>query len=418
MILLLGFYTDEVPERTREFVECVRRNLEHPHIERIALFIEDLTFPTASLGPFVDHPKIITIHHGRRVTYQDLFDYSNTHFKGAGIIIANADIYFDETLGHVSYLSLEGRMLCLSRWDEHPDGSHRLLHRADSQDAWIFQAPLPKLSGDFHLGKPGCDNRIAYEAERAGLALSNPSLTLRIKHLHTSDVRRYRQIDRVHGPVRMIDCTTLVPAPPIRFPPEFPDFSSHRAVRQGKAIESRMLKIEEDLQHHYGQYLTHALRVELRLAFGAKYSSQVPLSDAPLALVRFREEMGYTLARVETGISTHNNDRRPFVAIPNSIRSLTFTQLVSNCAGPVNVEFVSTGILIVGVARGWEGYAVAAEFLSGAGWPMQTETKTSDGTEFDLWTLYARQGERFTVPTQVMLISCELIAAERLMLSL
>jgi hypothetical protein len=34
------------------------------------------------------------------------------------------------------------------------------------------------------------------------------------------------------------------------------------------------------------------------------------------ASVAFREKMGYTISRLEPGVSSHNNDPRPFAAIP------------------------------------------------------------------------------------------------------
>ena len=40
-----------------------------------------------------------------------------------------------------------------------------------SQDAWMWKSPLPPALSDidFKLGKPGCDNRFAYELRTAGV---------------------------------------------------------------------------------------------------------------------------------------------------------------------------------------------------------------------------------------------------------
>ena len=70
---------------------------------------------------------------------------------------------------------------------------------SSSQDASIFQPPLPEFPCDWHLGLPGCDNRLAYEAKQAGLVLENPARSLRALHLHLSQVRHYGQRQRIHG---------------------------------------------------------------------------------------------------------------------------------------------------------------------------------------------------------------------------
>eukprot|EP00697_Spironema_sp_BW2_P001966 gnl/Spiro4/12637_TR6682_c0_g2_i1.p3 gnl/Spiro4/12637_TR6682_c0_g2~~gnl/Spiro4/12637_TR6682_c0_g2_i1.p3 ORF type:complete len:109 (+),score=0.73 gnl/Spiro4/12637_TR6682_c0_g2_i1:617-943(+) len=104
---------------------------------------------------------------------------------------------------------MRGKAYCLSRHDVTADGS--LVFPANiapiSQDSWIFLAPLPFVDCDFQLGKPGCDNRIAFEFQRAGLRVSNPCLSIVCKHLHASAIRNY-----VHGADTIIG--QYLPVPP------------------------------------------------------------------------------------------------------------------------------------------------------------------------------------------------------------
>jgi len=58
------------------------------------------------------------------------------------VIIANADIFFDETLAPLEEEPLAGRMLCLSRWDQSRDGTFRHFECPESQDASIFEPPI------------------------------------------------------------------------------------------------------------------------------------------------------------------------------------------------------------------------------------------------------------------------------------
>lgn len=186
MILLTGLYEDADLRRRSELLECLKRNVENDQLDEIHLFAEE------SLGvdklltayPLLAAAKIGLIAQSRRVTYRDLFAYANDRLPGRRVIIANADIFFDHTLVRIGDDDLSGKLLCLSRWDVQPDGSACFFDHPASQDAWIFQAPIREFLCDFHLGVPGCDNRLAWEAEHAGLVLSNPSRSLRAYHLH------------------------------------------------------------------------------------------------------------------------------------------------------------------------------------------------------------------------------------------
>ena len=61
--------------------------------------------------------------------------------------------------------------------------------RIDSQDAWLFRAPLPSAvveGSDFFLGLPRCDNRLAeLFASEGGLQVENPGLLLATFHVES-----------------------------------------------------------------------------------------------------------------------------------------------------------------------------------------------------------------------------------------
>jgi len=218
MTLLVGLYIDASAERLREFLTCIERNAANRRIDAVHVFIEDAIDPAGLITqyPELASPNVRLVLHGRRVTYRDLFDYANRELPGRRVIIANTDIFFDETLSRLDDYSLIGRLLCLSRWDLQNDGSWRLYDFESSQDAWIFQAPVPDFACDFHLGLLGCDNRLAWEAERAGLVLSNPSRSIRACHLHASGIRRYTEAQRLHGPTRGVRPEHLDTSAPAR----------------------------------------------------------------------------------------------------------------------------------------------------------------------------------------------------------
>jgi len=212
MILLVGHYLDPSPARALEIWECLQRNVALPAIEQVHVFLEDLDDVEAARTrcPTLRDPKVRLVRHGRRLRFGDLFTYATRELKDKVVVIANADIFFDSTLALVTPDVTVDRMLCLSRWDVLADGSMKLFARPDSQDAWIFSAPLPaELDGDFELGRMGCDNRVAWAAHAAGLHLANPSRSVHACHLHLTGIRRYDPKARSLARVRRVPLTSM-----------------------------------------------------------------------------------------------------------------------------------------------------------------------------------------------------------------
>jgi hypothetical protein len=121
--------------------------------------------------------------------------------------------------------------------------------------------------------------------------------------------------------------------------------------------------------------------------------------------------MGYTIARLEAGASSHNNDPRPFVAVPQPLEGLEFTQVVACRVSSVEVEFLTSGKLYVLAGNDWEGYWPATTWLSENGFREDLPlVETMRGTAFEAWSLVGEAGERFVLPTQVMLAARSLFS--------
>lgn len=227
--LLVGLYRDPDPVRAAELREALARNVALDAVERVHGFVEGAhdaeRIEALRADPLLGHPKVTLVPHGRRVTFGDLFDYAARVLLGETVAVVNADICFDDSLRRLEGVDLAGRMLALSRWDLERDGGLRLFMAPYSQDAWIFRAPLPAgLDASWPLGVPGCDSRLAAEAERVGLIVTNPAFDVRAVHLHQSAVRRYTARDRLAGEHRYVPLGSLgdVPAPLTSPPPDFP----------------------------------------------------------------------------------------------------------------------------------------------------------------------------------------------------
>lgn len=583
MILLTGYYRDPDPARHAELLDCIERNCANRRIDEIHLFVEDASDPAeiAPTLPSSSRGKIHFVARHRRTTYRELFSYANHSLAGRDVSIANGDIFFDHSLGRLCGYDLRGKLLCLSRWDVQPDGAARLFDHAASQDAWIFRPPIAEFPCDFQLGVPACDNRLAWEAAQAGLAISNPSRSIRAFHLHLSGVRRYSERNRLHGPVAgiasgvlgmpwlwfvvtrprpgdrqrwlldalsrqtrssslvvdgssatgngircdgaehdvavvavgdkaycngaaaMNGCASfadsdgilcfidgsVVPAPGLseyilshigegRFfagpadrsaggtplacrKAEFDGLGGLDEAFRGWGEEiadfrttlQRFGVVEQAIPGElllppaagaaptagqvpiFGRDASRGVHAAYRRAKSAilketgdsgvpasalgevyreiarsRLSVAAPAPDVPHAVVEFRERMGYSIARLEPGVSSHNNDWRPITSIPAPLAGLAFTQVVSCSVSPVHVELLTAGKLYVLVGTDWEGGRLAAAWLADvATREAIPPLRTAPGADFEVWSLIGDAGDAIVLPTQVMLIAAHLV---------
>jgi len=197
MILFHERYTSADPAREAE-LEIVRRR-------------------NAAAGVF---REIVAVADGGRRSFADFFTLAAARCPGELCVIANADIAFDHSLPAVARLferHTRPLLVALSRWDD-PAGPS-MEGRVDpktwrfyshSQDTWLFVAGgLPRFEAGFTLGIPACENRLAYEAHRAGIAVVNPALSVRSWHHHATGTRTWKLTDAYRGPRYFPRLTTI-----------------------------------------------------------------------------------------------------------------------------------------------------------------------------------------------------------------
>ena len=220
-VLYTSFYNDKNPVRQNELSTCMQNNIQNEFIDKIYVVIEE---PIENF-PILFNEKVVAIPSDKRPTYQFFFDLINSNCTGNDIsIIANTDIYFDESIKGFDVINFTNACLALSRWDLLSNGSIKFYDHKDSQDTWIFKGKVRPIEyADFNLGKRGCDNRIAYELNKAGYAVYNPSRTIRTIHSHNSNVRNYPApgIDDVQPPYLVLEPTDLSVVPKIAKKKEF-----------------------------------------------------------------------------------------------------------------------------------------------------------------------------------------------------
>ena len=183
--LFYNYYEDKNTVRKREIDFCLQQNLGNP-------LLNTVIFETAN-----------------KPTYDIFFQKINEVTGPDDInIICNSDIFFDNSIALVSTMP-DKAVYALCRWDWHGPNHIVFADRPDSQDTWIIKGRVDNVFGNFCLGVLGCDNRIAYEFEKAKYKVSNPSKSIKTYHVHNSGIRNYTRKDVVPKPYLTIPPSEL-----------------------------------------------------------------------------------------------------------------------------------------------------------------------------------------------------------------
>lgn len=191
--LFVSYYVSKNDERRNEIEKSLDLNIQNNLIDKIYLFSEN----DISLFNFKNFSKLVIVNIEKRPKFSDFFKFIKENNLEFSInIISNADIYFNDTLDLTKHLKFD-QCYALSRWENgmfHP-ASH------SSQDAWILKNVRNDLLlySDIEMGQPGCDNRISHIFKKSGYEIYNPSHSIVINHLHSSNFRTYDDNDVICG---------------------------------------------------------------------------------------------------------------------------------------------------------------------------------------------------------------------------
>jgi hypothetical protein len=199
MNLLTFYYKTENEERQKEIDLCLINNTKNNLIKKIYLFNDkyyDLDFVK-------DNSKIIQVIHEPiflgRYTYKQLINFSNIYLENEICIMANSDIFFDNTLKYLTNYNFNNKFLALTRYEY--DTNQLYIGGKSSQDTWIFKSPYLGNTNElnFCFGIPGCDNSLTYFVHKNNYIIYNPSLTIKSWHVHKSNIRTYSNNNRIYN---------------------------------------------------------------------------------------------------------------------------------------------------------------------------------------------------------------------------
>jgi hypothetical protein len=184
MILITSFTKQSSEIRMKELYSCLNNNISNEFIEKIILISPDkLELPETS--------KISFILTSSRPTFKDLYRYTS----GRQSIIANADIYFDDTLQYASDYIERDICFCLRRFEL--CNGQWVIDRGGI-DSWIFKGKSVDLDINFELGKLRCDDRFCFELSKH-YNMFNAFNLVKSYHLHSESYRNYGDPISGHG---------------------------------------------------------------------------------------------------------------------------------------------------------------------------------------------------------------------------
>lgn len=194
--LFVNYYIDKNKDRQEELNSCIIKNIDVFDSIIVVSSKKDADLLMSKVDKD-KKAKVVKVECEVRPSFSDYFVLISVFNAKENLnVIANLDIIFEKEMliAAEDYVKSEKTLNCLAltRWDIKPSGEAEFYNHADSQDVWIFQGDVDTIAeADFPLGKPGCDNKIAFLLEKAGYNVLNPSLTIKTFHKHLVEVRNY-----------------------------------------------------------------------------------------------------------------------------------------------------------------------------------------------------------------------------------
>ncbi len=195
--LFTSYFEQKFGDRQRELRKVMELNIACQSIDLIY-----------NLGHPWENEKVVNLPGYDRPTYAQFIKEMQA-VEADYYILANSDIYFTSEIEEIKSLQMDGKVLCLSRYDITSGGFAKLFDYEWTQDTWIWKGKPKTLQNvDFTMGLPACDNRMAYEIAQAGLKPVNPSKDIKTYHLHLTNKRSYTERNRLAGPTMPLVPTT------------------------------------------------------------------------------------------------------------------------------------------------------------------------------------------------------------------
>jgi hypothetical protein len=185
---------------------CLYKNLSNQYIDQIVLLTEkNCRFSNV----FSDKLILHTIDD--RLTYSQWLDLSNNLHHNEIKVLANSDIYFDDTIKNLHNITnWDSHILYVcSRKDETKNGEiipSRLYHNDHcsvidikrSQDVWIYKNKIKDFESNYYLGVMNCDSKLSESIRENQMQMINLYFYINCIHVdwRQSKTRETYQINK------------------------------------------------------------------------------------------------------------------------------------------------------------------------------------------------------------------------------
>jgi len=147
--------------------------------------------------------KIQEVNIGKRLSFNDVFDFVKSEELDGVIFFGNSDIYFNKTIHNVLDVIFKiPIMYCQLRAEHEADNTIKIDAKSNSfkygnsQDVWIYHSNFNDRllnSMNFNFGILGCDNACNNIAHKNCFKLINNPFLIQCIHLHNVDHRVWQK---------------------------------------------------------------------------------------------------------------------------------------------------------------------------------------------------------------------------------
>ena len=197
-VLMVMLYNETNEERIREYQYCFDINSNNKMISHMHVLYDTSKDNNENiLRDYIEDNGATVTEITGRASFDYFFSIANNWYPNSYIIIANADIIFDDTLELLVDFDFANTFMGLTVYDKNKKGEWKLrtCHgRAStrSQDSWLFKAPITiPHSENILLGTWRCDDSIAFAAYKEKYRVINPCFSIKTYHIHDSKIRHY-----------------------------------------------------------------------------------------------------------------------------------------------------------------------------------------------------------------------------------
>jgi hypothetical protein len=217
--LITQYFIPLNENRRNEIRTCLKKNIELNIFKKIFL-INEKKYTKDEMGLTDNEMSIIQqiiFDKGERMKFMHCLGVIKKLNINSYFVIANSDIFFDDSLNNVrkTSLSQEKSLYALLRFDfnEKKLKDSKLFGPINySQDTWIFHSNFVHnitkeqiLKCNFYLGAPGCDHAFAYLFYSFGYKIYNEPYIIKTYHYHRDEFRTVWTTPRVILPYLFIE---------------------------------------------------------------------------------------------------------------------------------------------------------------------------------------------------------------------